>query len=253
MVAVKIIPWVGDGEAARREGRALNAIKDLCHPYLIPIYTYWVQNRRLYIVMELADCSLRDLDGAYREADKGGIPVTDLLRYCGETAEVLDFLNNRNVVHRDVKPDNVFVVGRHAKLGDCGMARLQEHEWQQKASLAGTVAYMAPEALDGRPNGHSDQYSLATMYSELRLGRLPFSCTTLQEWIQAHQHGCPDLEPLRDEERHVLLRALAKNDAQRYASCLEFVRALEQAGPKELEGATVTGDRGGPTCLGAVA
>src|SRR5262249_49956929 len=89
--------------------------------------------------------------------------------------------------------------------------------------------YMAPEVWRHEVSPHSDQYSLAVTYAEMRRGEKPFQATTLQEAMRAHMEADPDLDPLPVAEQEVLRQALAKEPDARFGSCREFVYALTQA------------------------
>src|SRR5581483_7939943 len=228
-VAVKIIQRTVKAEDAQRELEALHVIKKLRHQNLLSLQAFFAQDDRLIIILELADRSLRERLSECQRAGQAGIPPKELLGYFHEAAEALDFLHARDVQHRDVKPDNMLLLGRHVKVADYGLARMLEQHSLQTASTVGTPAYMAPEVWNGKISVHSDQYSLAAAYAELRSGKFPFPKDSLASLIHAHLQGTPDLGNLGDSERNVLLKALAKDPSQRFSSCADFVAALEAA------------------------
>jgi serine/threonine protein kinase len=136
-------------------------------------------------------------------------------------------LHSEHVIHRDIKPDNILLLNKHAKVADFGLARFLETEQTASASGSGTPAYMAPEVWRRRVSERSDQYSLAMSYVELRLDR-SFS-HDMMEIMMEHLERTPDLNPLPEPEQEVLKKALAKDPAKRFPSCFAFVEALEEA------------------------
>src|SRR5262249_33336567 len=93
-------------------------------------------------------------------------------------------------------------------------------------TVSGTAPYMAPEVWRRQISPHSDQYSLAVTYAELRLGRRPFTGTDMYSLMMAHVEGQPNLDTLPDAEQQVLRKALAKDPAERYSTCSQFAGAL---------------------------
>jgi serine/threonine protein kinase len=236
-VAVKIIIRPLQGPDAQRELEALAAIQGLQHPSLLPIHQFYALEDRLLIVMGLAEGSLRDRLKECHKAGMPGIPPAELAGYLGHAAEALDYLHGRGVLHRDIKPDNILLLKGFALLADFGLARAWEGTGLQQGTLAGTMPYMAPEVFEEQISEHTDQYSLAATYVELRLGRMLFPGLNVVKLMQAHKGGrMPDLPELPPAERAVLLRALAKDPAARYPNCRAFHQALAGAlGPASDE------------------
>lgn len=239
-VAIKIIFRPIDHEFAQRELQSLELIKSLSHPYLVQTQAYWPLDDRLVIVMDLADGSMSSRLKECQEAGETGIPPGELLGYFREAAEAFDYLHSEHVQHRDIKPDNILLLRRHAKVADFGLARLQQSIRLVNATACGTPAYMAPEVWKGKISPHSDQYGLAMTYIELRLGRPPFPATDMVQMMEDHLKHQPDLAPLEKAEQEVILKAVAKDADQRYGSCREFADALGQALGRSITGETVT-------------
>jgi hypothetical protein len=234
-VAIKMIFGAVAPAEAKRELKALELIKRLRHVFLLPLHAYWSLTDRLLIAMELADCSLRHRLETCQKEGLQGIPLKELLRYFRESAEAIDYLHSKHVLHRDIKPENILLLEGHAKVADFGLARvLEESQRLVTASSCGTPAYTAPEVFwRGKVGAHSDQYSLAATYAELRLGRPLFPSRNWYTLMHDHLERAPELVPLLDPEQQVLRRALAKDPDKRFGSCRDFMLALLKAVPRE--------------------
>jgi hypothetical protein len=229
-VAIKRILRPIDDEEAKREVESLQRMKEIRHPFLLQTHSSFFIDNHLFVVMELADGTLRDRMRECQKTGKRQIPLPELLRYFHESAEVLDYMHSQHMLHRDIKPQNILILRGHAKLADFGLALLQQ---SQRALLSatgcGTPAYMAPEVWRGKVGPQSDQYSLAFAYAEQRLGRLPFEQRDIASLMVAHLNEAPNLKELPAEEQQVLHRALAKEATERFATCQDFALALEEA------------------------
>jgi CheY-like chemotaxis protein len=236
--AIKFIPCHADVEGAvdpaGHELGAIHQIKAIRHPFLLSMERIELCAGELIVVMELADGSLHDLFVRERAAHRPGIARERLLGYLREAAEALDLLNRgHQLLHRDVKPQNLFLVGDHVKVGDFGLVcRIAETD-----SAAGspvpvswptslTPLYAAPELFDGRVSPSTDQYSLALVYQQLLTGVLPFQGTNARQLLLQHVAGKPNLDALPAADRPLVARALAKDPADRFPSCAAFIEAL---------------------------
>lgn len=149
-----------------------------------------------------------------------------------DIAGALDFAHCHDVVHRDVKPANILIdTHRHVKIADFGIAKRLNSEMTQTATGAtvGTFAYMSPEQLRGETiDGRSDQFSLGVMAYQMLTGRMPFAAGT---WMMIshkilHEEPAPPGKDVAGGTAAALMRAMAKDRGQRFATCREFAEAM---------------------------
>jgi serine/threonine protein kinase len=223
-VALKFIRL--DEKVGVVERRALDLMKDIRHPHLLDQFGAWEKDDFLILAMQLADGSLLDqLLQATTTRGLSGIPLPELLEHIGDAARGIDYLNSVGIVHRDIKPHNLLLVGGGVKVADFGLARVLERT-AASSSRAMTASYAAPEVFDGHAGDRSDQYALAVSYCHLRANRLPFEGGPVQV-MAAHLMNPPDLSMLPEVERQAVARALAKKPPERWPSCRAFVDALK--------------------------
>lgn len=192
----------------------------------------------LLIAMQLGAMSLHKRLEECRAQGMAGVPIAELLEYLEQAARGIDFLNKPihdlgkgpvPIVHGDVKPHNILVVGDAAVVCDFGLARAVET--LRKTSMAPvTVAYAAPESFKGKVTPTSDQYSLAITYVELRTGQLPFDETmTPYQVMEAHVLRTLDFSRLPEPERLVVSRATESSPDDRWPSSRDMILALRHA------------------------
>ena len=202
----------------------------LRHPHIVRVLEFAVEQGAPVLVMDYASGgTLRHLyhRGSY-------VPVATVLAHLKQLAAALSFAHSRNVIHRDVKPENVLLGEQHELLlSDFGLALLAPSpEDLSTQEMAGTLPYMAPEQIRGKPGFASDQYALGIITYEWLCGRRPFEGTTW-EILRQHLDDTPPsmrkLNPAVSEEiEAVVLRALAKNPQQRFVSVQAFAHAFER-------------------------
>ncbi len=235
-VALKLVPLAGKlGEQELNNLRILRAVR---HPNLLAYFGAWTTDDLLIIGMELADGSLWDYFHQVCSEGCVGIPLSELLVFMSEVAGVVDFLHEprheldgkRDVAihHRDIKPQNIMLLGRGVKVADFGLSGLYEQCTQSRTQDGLTYPYAAPELFRRQPGEHSDQYSLAMSYCLLRGGRLPFVGPPASV-MYGHLFEPPDLSMLPLPEQPIVLRALAKDSVNRWPTCGQFIEALRIA------------------------
>lgn len=211
-----------------REARAISA---LSHPNIVSIYEVGqAGDGRHFIAMELlAGESLRArLD---REAPLG---AEDAVPIALQVAEALEYAHARGIVHRDVKPDNIYVLpdGR-VKLMDFGVAHiLSEGALTQTGTVVGSPAYMSPEQISGLPlSGGSDVFSLGVTLAEMLTGHKPFDAPSIPAVMNRILHRPPQVDGVQPRGlRKVVEKALAKVQASRYPNASAFAEALRRQG-----------------------
>lgn len=256
--AIKIIrpSKAHDPRALARFEREVRATARLSHWNTVEIFDYGsTADGTFYYVMEyLPGLSLADLVERY-----GPLPPERVIYLLTQTCDALREAHAVGLVHRDIKPGNVFAAHRGgvhdvAKLLDFGLAKAATEapaapQLTQDGSITGSPLYMSPEQAlgDSEPDARSDIYSLGAVAYFLLVGRPPFNDQNPMRVMVAHAHD--EVAPLSrirpdipsDLER-VVLRALAKNPADRYQTAAAFGRALsecESAGDWSREQATI--------------
>jgi eukaryotic-like serine/threonine-protein kinase len=230
-VAVKLLSeaLAGDGLAAERLRREARAAAGLEHPGIARVLDLGEDGGRPYLVMEL----LHGQSLAQRLARAGPLPPAEAARVVAAAAEALQVAHRAGIVHRDVKPGNVFLTGDgEVKLLDFGIASAANQAALTGGDLIGTAAYLAPERMLGHDaTPASDVYALGVLLYELLAGRPPFTADSATALAMAHLHARP--APLRDAAPGVppalaaaCEQALAKDPAARPPSAAAFARLL---------------------------
>ena len=233
-VALKVLRAdVGAALGADRFLQEIRTTGRLDHPHILPLLDSGEADGQLFYVMPYVEGeSLRDrLD---REKQ---LPLDDALEITREVADALSYAHSRGVVHRDIKPENILLAAGHARVADFGIARAITAAGGDRLTetgiAVGTPAYMSPEQAVGEEalDGRSDIYSLATVLYEMLAGDPPFTGTTPQAVLRRKSvDPVPKLRTVREavppDLEEVVLRALARVPADRFATASEFAAAL---------------------------
>jgi serine/threonine-protein kinase len=188
-VALKVLrDEVAQSVGAERFLQEIRIVAQLQHPHVLTLLDSGEVGGTLYYVMPYIEGeSLRDK--LEREHE---LPVPDALRLLREVADALAFAHGKGVVHRDIKPDNVLLTGRHAVVADFGVSKALtaatgENKVTTLGVALGTPAYMAPEqaAADATIDHRADIYALGILGYELLTGRPPFTGSTPQQILGA--------------------------------------------------------------------
>jgi WD40 repeat protein len=210
--------------------KAAQSFPALAHPHLLPVQEVGRASdgdkNFHFLVMEYVSSE------TLRQLHPIGIslPRQTILSYVQALSEALDYLHQHELIHGDVKPENV-ILGNDQQLllTDCSIGLLS----LLTDTVAGTVAYVAPEQLQGQPVTASDQYALGVVVYEWLCGELPFAGSVNEI---ARQHVSTPPPPLRQKIpwippaiEEAVLKALAKEPEQRFSSVSSFAQALEKA------------------------
>lgn len=201
------------------------------HPNVVSIYEYGDDQGTAYIAMEFVEG--RDLKSLLDSGDTP--PLNDSVRIVIDVLAALGAAHEKGIVHRDVKPGNVFVQpnGR-AKVTDFGIARLESSNLTMVGCVIGTPAFMSPEQAGGQRVDHrSDLFSAGVILYQLITGRKPFSGSslTVMHKILTEEPPPPSsiATGLPEAYDRILRTALAKSPDQRFADARQFIAALEAA------------------------
>jgi serine/threonine protein kinase/tetratricopeptide (TPR) repeat protein len=248
-VAIKVLPSSLSRSEERRQRfqREARAISSLQHPNICTLFDVGRHDGTDFLVMEY-------LDGGTLAAriHKGPLALDLSLRYAAETADALDYAHRRGIVHRDVKPANIFITSRgEAKVLDFGLAKLDDPRSDQAITAAtaelrvftvpgvamGTAAYMSPEQARGEDlDARTDIFSLGAVLYEMATGKMAFPGTTMAIVLKAILDETPPppsqiVPSLPHGLDHVIGKALEKDRGLRYQNAADLradVRRLQE-------------------------
>jgi alpha-tubulin suppressor-like RCC1 family protein/serine/threonine protein kinase len=240
-VAIKVIrpKYADDDETVARLAREARTVAQLQHPNIVTLYAVRrLRDGGLALVMQLVPGrSLREMLN-----ERGACTFERADRILRDVAAALAHAHERGIVHRDVKPENIFIdeVTGHALLSDFGVARSLEPDSQLTATgtAIGTPAYMSPEQIDGTElDGRSDLYSLGLVGWEMLTGRRPWEGEGLYNVIyKQKREELPPIDELRpdtpDRLVYLIEGATRKNASERWHSAAELLERASTISPE---------------------
>ena len=228
-------------DAPERFKREAHAVGKLDHPNILPVHDFGMDHELMYLVMPyIPEGSLFDAMRAGSKRQRFSLPLdaAQVAPLIFQAASALQYAHDRNIIHRDVKPENFLIRTERdgtiqVLLADFGLVK-EYHPGSGTATMAvGTADYVAPEQIEGRPLPASDQYALAVMAYEFLTGRLPFT-GSVAEVATKHLRQQPPAPrsinakiPVEIEE--VILTAMRKRPEERWPSIMQFARAYSEA------------------------
>ncbi len=232
-VAVKIMrdDLAADEEVRRRFCAESHAVAMLSHPNIVAVYDVSHNDAIEYIVMELVNgITLKQ----YMEK-KGALNQEEVVHFTKQIANALAHAHERGIIHRDIKPQNIMLLrDGTVKVGDFGIAALENEIHEETGQAIGSIHYIAPEQARGEcPDARSDIYSLGVVMYEMLTGEKPYNGETLGEIAVQHMNAkpvppsekVPDVPP---ELERICLKAMCAEIEERYQSANELYEDLER-------------------------
>lgn len=231
-VAVKIMrdEMAADEEFRRRFCTESHAVAMLSHPNIVAVYDVSHNDNVEYIVMELVDgITLKQ----YMER-KGMVAWKEVVHFTKQISKALAHAHERGIIHRDIKPQNIMLLRDGTiKVGDFGIAALENEVYENNGEAIGSIHYIAPEQARGEcPDARSDIYSLGVMMYEMLTGGLPFTGNTLGEIAVQHMNAKPVPPHEKNHEiplelERITLKAMNAELSERYQSANALLSDLE--------------------------
>lgn len=231
-VAIKVLrpELVSQAHLVDRFRSEAITLAKLNHPNIAMLYAFFQQDQHFFMVMEYVRGET--LDKRIRRT--GLLAYDQALKVFLHTLEAIGYAHSMNIVHRDIKPNNVMITeSEEVKVMDFGIARVVGSErMTREGSMIGTPEYMAPEQIRGQDvDPRTDIYALGILLYEMLTGRLPFMNQNQFELMRAHIELPPPMPRkyaphLPESMEAIMLQALAKKKEDRFASAYEFRDAI---------------------------
>src|SRR5581483_9908742 len=210
-----------------QEGRTLATLE---HPHIVQVFDCGVEGHLPFLVTQYAP------GGSLRQRYPRGsrLPLPFIVHYIKQIADALYYAHEKGIIHRDIKPENLLLGERETLLiGDFGIALTVQSAQARTQEAIGTLTYIAPEQLRGKPCVASDQYALGVLLYEWLCGEPPFQGNPGAIMWQQIDKKPPALRcrlpEVPEAVEAVVMRALAKDPEERFASVQTFAAALAQA------------------------
>ncbi|MFL5554295.1 MAG: protein kinase domain-containing protein [Gemmatimonadaceae bacterium] len=233
-VAIKVVhPAVANALGADRFLREIEIVAQLHHPYIMPLFDSGDADGSVYYVMPYEPgASLRQ-----RLVREGALPVDDVIAILRDVCDALAHAHRHGIIHRDIKPDNILLSGRHALVTDFGVATAASQAAKgyhsRSAVTLGTPNYMAPEqiAVNGSVDHRADIYAVGVLGYELLTGRPPFVRETREHLLSAQLSAAPELLTTNRPDvpaplAALVMKCLEKQPDNRYQTADEIVEQL---------------------------
>src|SRR5881394_3506242 len=255
-VAIKVLPFslAFDREFVERFQREARTSAKLEHPNIIPIYRVGKSGRIIYFVMKF----LRGKPLSSVLATRGSLPPVEIRRILSEVSRALAYAHKKEIVHRDIKPDNImFDEHGHAVVTDFGIAKAVSGGKLTGTGMSiGTPHYMSPEQAKAQPlDGRSDLYSLGVVAYQCLVGHVPFDGE--DSFSIGYKHIMEEIPtpPLETYDQRTLFeitkRMMSKSPDDRFQTADDLVQALEAGGGFAAVGLTSAATKAIPSLAGA--
>ncbi len=207
------------------ELRGISNCLNFKHPNLVHLYDLQTDERGdHWLVMEYVHGE--PLNAVLNRNPKG-LPAEQARDWFLQVARAVAYLHDHAVIHRDIKPGNIFVEHGVLKLGDYGLSKTVSSATMTQSANVGTVYYMAPEVGKGACTKQVDVYACGVMFYEMLTGEVPFRGESWAEVALRHQTDLPELSRVPREYLAIIEKALNKRPENRYADMDEMIRAVE--------------------------
>ena len=232
-VAIKVLSSELTQEDVAKFMAQMRIAASFDHPHIIHILEFGEQGSTPFLVMDYAP------NGSLRQRYPRGtqLPLSTIVTFVKQIADALQYIHDRNLIHRDIKPHNLLLgANNEILLSDFGISTQSQsmgYRKQKVQDFEGTILYAAPEQIRGRSRFATDQYALGVLVYEWLSGHCPFH-GTIEEIASQHTLVLPPplhetLPTISTAVEQVVLKALAKDIDKRFDSVQEFAIALERA------------------------